>query len=55
MGENYEYTRKRMEFGRVPVFDNTEDKALGGIPQNASQRDHYVTLNPMKHLLHNIP
>ena len=55
MGENYEYIRKRMDFGRFPAFDDTEIKTLGGIVENKAQMSHYVRLNPMRYLLHNIP
>ena len=55
MADQHQYAKKRKEFGRHPQFDDTVTKIVGSVMPNASQKGEYITRDPNKLILDNIP
>ena len=55
MAEEYQYTKKRTEFGRPAQFEDTDTRIVGAYAHNESQDTDYTPRNPNKTVLDNIP
>lgn len=54
MAEEYEYNKPRKQFGRYPMFEDTDSKIVGSIPPS-NKTDDYVQRDPNSVILDNIP
>lgn len=55
MADQHQYAKKRKEFGRHPNFEDTVTKIVGSVMPNSSQKNEYITRDPNKLILDNIP
>ncbi len=55
MADQFQYPKKRKEFGRHPQFEDTDTKIVGSVHPNGQQRDLYQLRDPNKLILDNIP
>lgn len=55
MAEEYQYTKRRTEFGRPAQFEDTDTRIVGAYAHNESQDTDYTPRNPNKTVLDNIP
>lgn len=55
MSDSFTYQKKREEFGRYPLFEDTEVRQLGFVRPKPKDKEDYILRNPDKHVLDNIP
>ena len=55
MTDYFNYQKTREEFGRFPMFEDTETRNLASVKQQPKFKDDYQLRNPDKKVLHNIP
>jgi dynein intermediate chain 2 len=55
MADEYTYQKRRKEFGRYGTFEDTDTKIVGSVPPDATQSDFFITRDPNKAILSNIP
>jgi dynein intermediate chain 2 len=55
MTDYYTYQKKREEFGRFPMFEDTETESLAAVRQQPKFKEDYIKRNPDKHVMDNIP
>lgn len=56
MAEEFQYQKKRIEFGRHPNFEDTQTKIVGRLDQKFQEYENqYVIRNPNKVVLDNVP
>lgn len=55
MADQYQYAKKRKEFGRHPQFEDTVTKIVGTVMPNPNQKELYQLRDPNKLVLDNIP
>ena len=56
MAEEFQYQKKRVEFGRHPNFEDVDTRIVGKMdPRMQDYKQDYVLRNPNKVVLDNIP
>jgi len=55
MAEEYQYPKKRKDFGRHAQFEDTDTKIVGSIPPDLNQKDNYILRDPNTKVLNNLP
>jgi len=55
MADQFTYQKKRKDFGRHALFEDTDTKIVGSVIPNNTQKDLYSLRDPNKLILDNIP
>ena len=55
MTDYHTYTKKRKDFGRPPLFEDTETKIVGTVKAAPDNKNSYVLRDPNSLILDNIP
>lgn len=55
MSDYHTYTKKRKDFGRPPLFEDTETKIVGTVKAADENKNGYVLRDPNSITLDNIP
>ena len=55
MADQYQYAKKRKEFGRHPQFEDTITQIVASVQPNVEQSKDYIIRDPNRLVLDNIP
>jgi dynein intermediate chain 2 len=55
MTDYHTYQKKRKEFGRPPLFEDTETKIVGTVKAQPNVKDNFISRDPNSVILDNNP